>query len=184
MLVGCAGSAGLRNLDSADVVKLRPLLNSERMAHQFGSYGIELLSQTNDRRRSNLFSGSGAHQITRTLAVVDFLIPYDAEVAKVHRRIVGGASIGATFKNAGWQVSKEPFVGGRKPRRELSSADLQRMRIDADGPALAMLRYRLVVSKGSQRCAYAWITEIYHPDYLTIHDLRALLHPTTVRARS
>ena len=42
------------------------------------------------------------------------------------------------------------------------------------GGWFATARYRLDLDDGPTAIPYAWITEIYHPDYLTLADLRAL----------
>jgi hypothetical protein len=50
----------------------RELLNSERIAAAFGSYGVEVVEQDSQVRVSNLFSGAGAGRVCRTFAVVRF----------------------------------------------------------------------------------------------------------------
>ena len=172
--IGCSSRA-YRNLGPETISKLRPLLNSERIQHQFGSYGIDVLAQSDEQRVSDLYSGAGSGKITRTLALVEYIHPRDTTLVGIHRRIVSGGSIGATFKAAGWQVSKQRFTIGTYPRHKKGPHSLlNRMQIAATGPPLAKLQYRLDVSRGGKTLPYAWITEIYHPEYLTIDDLNAL----------
>lgn len=49
------------------------LLNSERIAQRYGSYGIEVLASDCGLRVSDLYSGEQTDRVTRTLAVVRFL---------------------------------------------------------------------------------------------------------------
>ena len=58
----------------------RELLNSERIAAEFGSYGVDVLEQDEHVRVSNLFSGSAENKICRTFAVVRFGSPSGQEV--------------------------------------------------------------------------------------------------------
>ena len=48
-------------------------LNSERIRQNFGSYGVDVLSNENKRRISSLYSIDGDEKTTRTYAVVDFI---------------------------------------------------------------------------------------------------------------
>src|SRR5262245_52025727 len=59
----------------------RELLNSERIAAKFGSYGIEVLEQTDGTRVSNLYSGTGAEKICRTFAAVRYQPMMDPQVS-------------------------------------------------------------------------------------------------------
>jgi len=172
-LANCA-SFELGNFSRSEIANLTPLLNSERIAHQFGSYGIEVIEQSAIARISDLHSGHGPSRTTRTIAWVEFLLPVESEIGDLHRCIVNGASLGATFKQAGWDVSKHEFRVGSIKSSALPSSLTTRMRIS--GAHLASLRYRLDVSKvEGKHFPYAWITEFYHPAYLKAKDVAALV---------
>ena len=81
-------------------------LNSERIAHRYGNYGIEILYADDVRRISNLYSEKNGRKIMRTLALVEFVATGTPEIAGEHQRILGGGSIGAVFKEAGWTIDK------------------------------------------------------------------------------
>jgi len=51
----------------------RPELNSERIRQTFGSYGVDVLANDENRRVSSLYSSAGSDKTTRTYAVVDFI---------------------------------------------------------------------------------------------------------------
>jgi len=148
------------------------LLNSERIEQRYGSYGVEVLRADAGGRISNLYSESNGLRTMRTLAVVRFSQPQDPRLAPAQADILRGASIGATLKRSGWRVSKEtqeichavpPGVGDY----------LAAMHLDGQ-PELAVHRYRLLVSDGGTPVEYATITEIHHPDYLSLQQLREI----------
>lgn len=157
-LAGCASS---------------PALNSERIEERFGSYGIEVLKASGDVRVSNLYSTHDGVRITRTLAVVRFTQPPDPSIEDQHALIVAGASIGSTFKSAGFNIRKTTLeICKSQPARSVTTY-LAGMHLDTI-PELAVHRYRFLVSRDGRDIPYATITEIHHPDYLTIADLRDL----------
>ena len=157
LLLACSGS--------------QPALNSDRIEKEFGSYGVEIISQDEARRVSSLYSGEGEDRITRTWAIVEYLDPDESAFQSEHEAIVAGGSIGITFRGAGWVITKEPVA---TEHIELSNSDTQigqHMRIGL--PArLASHTYKFVVSKNDQSFDYARITEIYHPNYLSLSDLQ------------
>ena len=65
-----AAIALVAQLHASAQAPVRELLNSERIAATFGSYGVEVLEQNGAVRVSNLFSGEGEERVTRTFAVV------------------------------------------------------------------------------------------------------------------
>ena len=76
----------------------RELLNSERIAAAFGSYGVEVLEQDEQVRVSNLYSGAAGRQDLpdvrdRALSAA----PSIPRVSAEHAAIVAGGSIGAVF---------------------------------------------------------------------------------------
>jgi len=150
-----------------------PLLNSERIERQFGSYGVEVLSASGHRRTASLYSGSGDARITRTYAAVEFLGPPRPEYRPEHEAIAAGASIGATFERAGWTIRKQTtFIGALEVPPEY--ATLGRL-MHVDLPAtLAVHENLFVVSREGRSWTYARIVEVHHPDYLGVADLERI----------
>lgn len=157
---------------SASVVESE-LLNSERIAAEFGSYGNEVLSSANGIRRSSLYSGAGDERICRTYAVVRFEDVPASIANDEHARILAGSSIGAIFKANGWDVYKETLYVGELalPAGEHRMRDL--MRLD-EVRSIALHVYRLYLRKGTQVIEYATIIESHHPDYLSRNQLEQL----------
>lgn len=149
------------------------LLNSERIQQHFGNYGIEILEQDDDTRRSNLFSVTNGGRVCRTYAVVEFSDPVRAELTAVHHSVIAGQSIGATFKAAGWNIHKQTVHIGtlRVPNSQHAIADL--MQLDA-ATTLGLHVYRLMLEKNTQSIHYATIVETHHPAYLSEADLTEL----------
>ena len=52
-------------------------MNSDAIKATFGSYGVEVISQSESTRVANLYSLSGDAKICRTLAVTEFVLPMD-----------------------------------------------------------------------------------------------------------
>jgi hypothetical protein len=140
----------------------RELLNSERIAAAFGSYGVEVLEEDDQVRVSSLFSGAAAERTTRTFAIVRYTSPTDPAVAAEHAAIAAGGSIGAVFAAHGWEVRKSHLSYGERPATPKVAA---LMRIAAGTP-LAEHVYVLDVVKDGSRVEYAALVEIHHPDYL------------------
>jgi hypothetical protein len=151
----------------------REVLNSERIAAKFGSYGVQVLSQDDRLRVSNLFSGDADHRICRTFALVRYAPRIDPVLAAPHAAIVAGGSIGAVFTAEGWEVRKTHLHYGETP----ASARLaELMDIDAGTP-LAEHVYVLDVAKEGRVIEYAALVEIHHPDYLRLGDLEDIYGP-------
>jgi len=148
------------------------LLNSERIEQRYGNYGIEVLRADAGTRISNLYSEADGIRTMRTLAVVHFAEPMDPRLAAPHAEIAAGASIGATLERWGWRVSKKTLEICRSVP-PVAVGYLAAMRIPGH-PPLAVHRYRLLVSAGGRPVDYATISEIHHPDYLSLEDLRAI----------
>lgn len=150
----------------------RPL-NSERILAEFGSYGLEVLSYANGLRRASLYSVHGSSKITRTYAIVHFDDVPKEIAANEHARILAGASIGATFKAAGWTISKATlYIGTVSPGRDVHSMATLMNLDEASG--LAMHVYKLGLRKDSQHIDYATIIEVHHPDYMDPDRLQRL----------
>ncbi|MDZ7643469.1 MAG: hypothetical protein U5K76_04090 [Woeseiaceae bacterium] len=161
LAIACAGST------------TAPALNSERIAARYGSYEVSLLQQEAEWRISSLESRAGGAATTRTLAVVRFALPLPAELRPAHERIVAGASIGATFRDAGWDIEKRHLYGGTYVLDADRHAVLRLMRLTPPA-VLAVHAYRFEVVGDAERHAYATIVELHHPDYLALADLRDL----------
>ena len=150
----------------------RELLNSERIAAAFGSYGVEVLEQDDQVRVSSLFSLAGDEKTCRTFAVVRYA-PVDPAVSAEHAAIVAGGSIGAEFAAHGWEVRKTHLsYAERSASPRLASL----MRVDVGTP-LAEHVYVLDVAKGGRTIEYAALVEVHHPDYLTLEDLAEIYGP-------
>jgi hypothetical protein len=164
-----------------------PLLNSERIKQRYGSYDLDLLWQSDTLRVSNLYSTThDSVHTTRTLALVDFENPNtpDPAIASVHEQILAGASLGATFKKAGWQVTKRGHRFGEYKVVGATAADTmisRLMRVNLPTP-LAFHAYQLEVSDGKHTFPYASLVELHHPDYLRLTDLQRI-YPTSPFSR-
>ncbi len=151
----------------------REVLNSERIAAAFGSYGVEVLEQDGAVRVSNLFSDGTDGRICRTFAIVRYAPQIDAAVSAEHETILAGGSIGAVFTANGWQVRKT-HLGYGEIAASAKLASL--MRIDV-GARLAEHVYVLDVVKDGRTIEYAALVEIHHPDYLDVADLARIYGP-------
>ncbi|AEV98832.1 hypothetical protein A4D02_09800 [Niastella koreensis] len=146
------------------------LLNSERIEKKFGSYGIDVLYNTAQLRVSNLYDGK---KITRTLAVVDYPETIDSSFAKEHQLIVAGGSIGNVFKSHGWIIEKKNiFLGELAP-----SADYKKLYAlmgNIPPSKLSIWIYVFYIRKEGKSFPYATISEIYHPDYLSLANIKCI----------
>ena len=158
----------------------RELLNSERIAAAFGSYGVEVLEQDDGLRISNLYSTEAGVTTCRTFAIVRYPSKVDPLVASEHAAILAGSSIGATFAERGWEVLKTPLYYGEI---EASARLAELMRI-APGTPLAEHVYVLDVAKGDRIVEYAALVEIHHPDYLRSADLATIYGPADAATRA
>ena len=149
------------------------LLNSERIRERFGSYGIEVISGQPDMRRSSLYSVEGEIRTCRTYALVRFSWQPDANVGPEHEQILAGHSIGEIFKASGWEIQKESLYVGevRLETPQHPVATLMRLQ---SAQHVAMHVYRLSLRKNGQIVDYATITELHHPAYLALSELREL----------
>jgi len=169
--VSCAAPNHQSTLPAASAGSPAPLLNSERIRQKFGSYGIDVLSESENLRVSNLYSFENGRKIMRTLAVVIYPQSIPGSVTAAHSEIKSGQSIGEVFKRHGWLVEKQDMCMGEIP----ASSDFAGVYASMGGIAetnLALHVYRLSVSKGGLRSDYALIAEIHHPDYLDAKQLR------------
>jgi len=149
------------------------LLNSERIGERFGNCSIDVLEHGPTVRRTSLFSSDDGQRTCRSYAVVQFVEQESSEVASAHKKILSGASIGATFKSAGWKIRKVTRHVGSAPLPASDHDVAALMRLDA-GTLLAMHAYRLILEKQERSLHYATIIEVHHPDYLAEDELRNL----------
>jgi hypothetical protein len=148
-------------------------LNSDLIERRYGSYGVAIREADTERRVASLYSGTGERPTTRTYAITEFLNADLAAYRRQHERIVGGDSIGSTFRAAGYDIRKQSlFIGELEvPPEYTTLADL--MNIDLP-ETLAVHQYLFVVSKDDNAWSYARITEIHHPDFLSAEELQAM----------
>jgi hypothetical protein len=150
------------------------LLNSERIERRFGSSGLEVLEAVGPIRVANLYSEHGDRRVCRTFAVTRLPEPVDPRLAAEHARVLAGGSIGAIFAAAGWTIAKHHEVVAELPSPEPGDRVARLMALE-HGEPLAVAVYRFTVSRGDAAIDYATIAEVYHPDYLRLADLRAIL---------
>ena len=152
--------AVLVNLSWAEVT---PTLNSDTIKATFGSYGVEVISQSESTRVANLYSLSGDAKVCRTLAVTEFVSPMDPALAEAHRLIRGGGSIGATLRSAGFTINKKLLI-----KTETAAGDefvsLANGSVLAGAPLYTKV-YALFAQQGNRQIPYAVIAEAYHPDH-------------------
>jgi hypothetical protein len=149
------------------------LLNSERIELRYGNYAVRVLYSDERQRVSSLYSAGIEGEVCRTFAVVDFMLPLDSRLAAEHRAILAGGSIGQVFRQAGWQTEKYTLSIRETPAGDYNVQIPGLMQLDPAEP-LAMHRYRFEVTRGKLRIPYAVITEIHHPDYLTVQQLHQI----------
>ena len=149
------------------------VLNSERIERRFGSYGIEVLASEAGLRRSSLFSHDGDTATCRTYAIVQFQDQLDDRYDDEHEQILAGNSIGATFKENGWNIRKNTlFIGTiRLPDSRTEIGELMRLSGAHD---LSLHVYQLVLVREDSALEYATIMETHHPEYLSETDLREI----------
>lgn len=148
-------------------------LNSERIEKRFGSYGVEVLASEAGLRRSSLFSFDGDTTTCRTYAVVQFVEQLDERYDDAHSKVLAGDSIGATFKEEGWDVRKKTLYTGavRLPDSRTSVGALMRLTGAHD---IALHVYQLVLAREETELEYATILEAHHPEYLSAEDLQSI----------
>lgn len=145
-------------------------LNSDRIEAKFGSYDLTVLDQDRRWRVSSLASRHDGRWITRTLALVRFEKPGRRALAQEDRKIRAGASIGSTFRDAGWRIAKPTIFLDDVTIGEEAAALAQLM--DIELPATFTVHaYRFDVRRAPERYTYATIVELHHPEYLGVAEL-------------
>ena len=146
------------------------VLNSDLIRTRFGSYGVEVLEQSSQLRRSNLYSLESTGRVCRTYAIVQFIDVADADIAAVHDKVMSGQSLGASFRAAGWNLAKRTVHIGQVSVDANDHGILQLMQLE--GPQqLAMHVYELYLNRGRRSLHYATVIEIHHPAYQNLADL-------------
>ena len=150
----------LVNFSRAEVT---PALNSDAIKSTFGSYGVEVISQTESTRVANLYSLSGDAKICRTLAVTEFVLPMDPALIEAHRLIRAGGSIGATLRSASFTINKKLLI-----KTETTAGDefvnLTHGSVQVGAPLYTKV-YALFAQQDSRQIPYAVIAEAYHPEH-------------------
>jgi len=153
------------------------VLNSERIKTRFGSYGVEIIEQDGETRRSSLYSTSNGKRICRTYAVVEFAGGDAFDSSGVHQKVVAGASIGSTFKSDGWEIRKETIYVGEVTLPDVHHPIGKLMHLQST-TNLAVHAYQLHIEKGSTSLHYATIIETHHPEYMDERELLELYSPS------
>ena len=163
-------------IDPQIIAPLKSKLNSERIEHLFGSYGVELLDinspDFSENRISNLHSLHNGVKVMRTLAIVDFAKPVHGDLIDAHDEIQAGGSIGAVLKRDGWKISKVPLhfsVVTLSPNVMLWMDEPNQSQA-----ALHMYKLEVARDSASESIHYCTIIEIHSPQYLTSEHLQAL----------
>ena len=152
--------AVLVNLSWAEVT---PTLNSDAIKATFGSYGVDVINQSESTRVANLYSLSDDAKICRTLAVTEFVLPTDPALTEAHRLIRAGGSIGATLRSAGFTINKKLLI-----RTETVAGDefvsLTHGSVLLGAPLYTKV-YALFAQQDGLQIPYAVIAEAYHPEH-------------------
>ena len=153
------------------------VLNSERIKNRFGNYGVEIIEQDDQTRRSSLYSTNNGNRTCRTYAVVKFAGGDAFDISDVHEKVIDGASIGSTFKSDGWEIRKETIYVGEValPGVRHPIGELMHLQSTTD---LAVHAYQLHIEKGPTSLHYATIVEAHHPEYLGESELLELYPPS------
>ena len=148
------------------------LLSSERIEKKFGSYGVDVLEADANRRVSALYSLADGEKICRTYARVRFIPTIDPAFAAEHARVLAGESIGAVFRSAGWTIAKRHRHIGETALPD--DGEIARLMRIGRRDKLATDTYVFEIEKNGRRFAYAEITELHHPAYLTASELASI----------
>ena len=146
------------------------VLNSERIQQQFGSYGVDVLTNEPGLRRSSLYSVAEDDRICRTYAIVRFVGEMDDSYSLEHTKVLEGNSLGNVFKTNGWDIRKQTLHIGSISINATDGQIFDLMRLVAER-SLALHVYQLLLAKNKQIFEYATILEVHHPDYLIESEL-------------
>lgn len=151
----------------------RVLVNSDRIQLKFGNYGIDVLENGPGIRVSNLYSTHAGVKTSRTFAVVAYPAVIESAFRPEHDAIIRGQSIGIVFSNNGWLIDKRHQYFG-KMQASPDYPDIFSVFGDIGTFQPAIHVYSLLVTKNSSEFQYAFITEVHHPEYLKLEDLKSI----------
>ena len=164
---------------SLDSILSPKLLNSERIKMKYGSYGIKVLSENSKFRVSNLYSFSGEKKITRTFALVNYTEQIDSIFLEEHLKILEGQSIGSVFKQNQWKIEKKSYFLG-EIESSIDFTDTYNLMGNLAPSKLAVYVYGFYIKKDNKSYEYATISEVYHPDFLTLSVLKKI-YPDSIK---
>ena len=174
---GCMHSSPQPGLLSEKVINPktnRHLLNSERILALYGDYNVNVVCQKKTFRISDL--KDGAHGTTRTLAIVKFTKDsFNKDLEKAYSIIKNGGSIGKTLKDHGWSVEKTILFLGEATSDQIFDKTYTISSLPLEHSS-GILFYLLSALKGNVSIPFAFISEIYHYEYLNLKDL-LILYP-------
>ena len=150
-------------LVTASWAEVTPTLNSDAIKATFGSYGVEIISQSESTRVANLHSLAGDAKICRTLAVTEFVLPMDPALTQAHRLIRAGGSIGATLRSAGFSINKKLLTKTETAAGE-TFVSLANGSVRIGAPLYTKV-YALFAQRDNLQIPYAVIAEAYHPEH-------------------
>ncbi|MBA2368430.1 MAG: hypothetical protein H0V82_05330 [Candidatus Protochlamydia sp.] len=169
-------SEALPEIKEETVDFLKSRLNSDRIEHFFGSYGVDALEINSHvfplSRIANLHSVHQGKKIMRTLAIVDFFQPTPIYLSPVHQEIIEGKSIGIALREQGFTLHKNHVYFGTVSL----SPELMDWMDEHFMDQASLHIYRLEVSRDdkSEPVPYCTILEVHSPQYLTEKWLQAL----------
>ncbi len=147
--------------------------NSERIKQMFGNYGIDILQNDKLYRVSNLYSMHDMQKVCRTIAITKYPKFVDPRFSKEHLLITEGQSIGDVFTGNGWTIEKRYRFFGELESSQNFSKVLSLMG-NISPSHLAIHIYQLIIKKAGSKFVYANISEIYHPEYMGLDDLKRI----------
>jgi hypothetical protein len=118
-----------------------------------------------------LYSTHNGEIITRTFAVVHYPEKIDSVFLKEHIKIIEGESLGSVFKLNHWKIEKKSiFFGEILPSNDFE--ETYKLMGNIAPSKLSIHIYTFYIKKNNKEFQYATISEIYHPNYLTLNDLK------------
>jgi len=174
LAIGSCATPGSESSSQAANPKVpEPLLNSERIRQRFGSYGIDVVYESEQLRVSNLYSMEGGAKVMRTLALVIYPPKIPEPVRAEHAEIKRGHSIGEVFHRHGWRVAKKTiYIGEIRSSPEFAGVYAAMGGVRAVN--LAVQVYQLSVARNGVWTDYTRIAEVHNPDYLDLAQLREI----------
>jgi hypothetical protein len=157
---------------------LKPKLNSDRILHFFGHFGVEPVPITSspfgESRITNLYSIHGHQKVMRTLAVVSFKQPVDTRLKLAHKEICQGEAVGIALRKNGWTIDKVPVYFGSVSLSPQVQEWMHEKKLDQ--AAIHIYKLHVFKENSTERLYYCTIIEVHSPQYLDQQWLR-LLYP-------